>query len=347
MHETDILNLPDVTKKYINRLLVLGFNRERIFGLFVLLGFYAGAPRSQEKITELFSCLDLMFPNDRTKNLDEVVGHLFSNYDREINEFFYRSGYVLDLREIKVPKVEKSFYIVNPNNEGLLSTNINSIQKLSDASRLCDAFINALGKRAIESEANLLEAYQCGIFQIQLHALSDVNGAAQIAKVIGSVLPPFLSKCFFAATTAQVDYFIGMEVGQIALVSLMQSMEKNYVQQMWAFQSSLFFKNGETLADVDKLSNHKWFEWVLQNAVEFDEKYSSQILPLSSSNIALSDLPAWNQTIRTFEACDSYIEQVWGFAAAKLENNFESLEYRALLVHVLYSSLTASKEIVH
>jgi len=347
VHETDILNLPDVTRKYINRLLVLGFNRERIFGLFVLLGLYAGAPRSQEKITELFSCLDLIFPNDRTKNLDEVVGHLFSNYDREINEFFYRSGYVLDLREIKVPKVEKSFYIVNPNNEGLLSSNINSIQKLSDASRLCDAFINALGKRAIDSEANLLEAYQCGIFQIQLHALSDVNGAVQIANVIGSVLPPVLSKCFYTATTAQVDYFAGMEVGQIALLSLMQPMEQNYVQQMWGFQSSIFFRNGEKISEVDNLNHRKWFEWILQNAIEFDAKFSSQILPFSSSNITLTNVPIWNKTIRSFETCDAYIEEVWGFAEDKLVNNFESLEYRALLVHVVYSSLTTSKEIVH
>lgn len=347
MREADIINLPDVTRKYINRLQEIGFDRTQIFGLFVLLGMYAGAPRTQEEIAELFSCLEKLFPNDRSKNLDEVVGHLFNNYDREINEFFYRSGYELDLREIKVPNVEKSFYIVNPSNDGLLSTNIKSIKKLSDASRLCESFIFALGKRAIATEANLLEAYQCGIFQIQLHGLSDVNGAVQIAKVIGSVLPPVLSKCFYAATTAQIDYFVGMEIGQIALVSLMQPMEQNYVQQMWAFQSSLFFRNGQSISEVDKLSNRKWFEWVLQNAVVFDEKYSSQLLPFSSSNITLNELPTWNQTVRVFEKCDNYIEQVWGFAVDKLESNFETLEYRALLVHLIYSSLTASKEIVH
>jgi hypothetical protein len=313
----------------------------------VLLGLYAGAPRTQEEITKLFSCLDSIFPIDRTKELDQIVGHLFSNYDREIDEFFYRSGFKLELREIKVPKVEKSFYIVNPKNEGLLSTNITSIAKLSDASRLCDAFIFALGKRSVDTGASLLEAYQCGIFQIQLHALSDVNGAVQIANVIGSVLPPVLSKCFYAATTAQVDYFAGMEVGQIALLSLMQPMEQNYVQQMWGFQSSLFFRNGEKISEVDNLNHRKWFEWILQNAIEFDAKFSSQILPFSSSNITLTNVPIWNKTIQSFETCNAYIEEVWGFAEDKLVNNFESLEYRALLVHVVYSSLTTSKEIVH
>ena len=109
----------------------------------------------------------------------------------------------------------------------------------------------------------------------------------------------------------------------------------------------MFFRNGKSIADVDKLSHRKWFEWVLQNAIEFDEKYSSQILPFSSSNITLSDVPTWNQNLRVFETCDSYIEQVWGLAENILESKFESLEYRALLVHLVYSSLTASKEIIH
>jgi hypothetical protein len=160
-------------------------------------------------------------------------------------------------------------------------------------------------------------------------------------------MPPFLSQCFIAVKTAQTDYFIGLQTEQIALLSLMQPMEQSYAQLMWAFQSSLFFRNGKSIADVDKLSHRKWFEWVLQNAIEFDEKYSSQILPFSSSNITLENLPTWNQTIKSFETCDAYIEQVWGFAADKLENNFESLEYRALLIHLVYSSLTASKEVMH
>ena len=347
MEDADLLNLPEITRKYIGHLLKLGFDRTRIYGLFVLLGLYAGAPNTEEKINELFSCLDLLLPTDRTKKLDEVVGRLYSGYDRELNEFFYRSGYQLDLREIKVPKVEKSFFIVNPKNEGLLSTNITSIQKLSDASRLTDSFIVALGKRSIEAETNLLEAYQCGIFQIQLHALSDVNGAVQIAKLISFVLPPVLSKCFYAVTTAQTDYFIGLKTEQIALLSLMQPMEQSYVQQMWGFQSSLFFRNGEVISDVEKLSHRKWYEWILQKAIEFDGKYSSQLLPLSSSNITLENVPTWNHTIKSFETCDAYIDQVWGFTVDKLENNFESLEYRALLIHLVYSSLTASKEVMH
>lgn len=347
MNEAELLQLPEVTRKYINRLQTLGFDRTRIYGLFVLLGLNAAAPNTQAKLDEMFSYLELLLPIDRTRNIDEIVGHLYGGYDREIAEFCYRSGIDFNFREIKIPEVEKSIYIVNPKNEGLLSPSVHSVEKLSDSTKLFDSFLFALGKRTTETEATLLEAFQCGIFQIQLFAMSDIQGAIQIAKVIRSLMPPFVSQCFNALNTAQTDYFIGLQNGQIALLSLMQPMEQNYAQQMWGFQSSLFFKNGEAIADVDKLNHRKWFEWIILKAVEFDEKFSSQILPLSSSNITLTNLPTWNQTIRNFETCDAYIEEVWGFAADKLENNFELLEYKALLVHLIYSSLTASKEIVH
>lgn len=347
MNEDDLLGLPEVTRSFINRLIELGFDRTRIYGLFVMIGLNAASPNTQEKLDEIFSHLQIQLPIDRTKNIDEIVGHLYGGYDREIAEFCYRSGIDFSFREIKIPNVEKSIYIVNPKNEGLLAPTVAAVVNLSDSTKLFDTFLFALGKRSAETEATLLEAFQCGIFQIQLFAMSDTNGAMQIAKVIRTLMPPFISQCFNAVNSAQTDYFIGLQTGQIALLSLMQPMEQSYAQQMWAFQSALFFRNGQAIADVDKLSYRKWFEWVLQNAFEFDEKYSSQIVPFSTSNITLTNLPTWNQTVRIFETCDSYIENIWGFAADKLESNFESLEYKALLVHLVYSSLTASKEVIH
>ena len=347
MNEDDLLGLPEVTRNFINRLIQIGFDRTRIYGLFVMIGLNAAAPNTQEKLEEIFSHLQRLLPIDRSKNLDEIVGHIYGGYDREIAEFCFRSGIDFNFREIKIPNVEKSIYIVNPKNEGLLTPSVHFVEKLSDSTKLYDSFMFELGKRAVENEATLLEAFQCGIFQIQLFALSDIQGAMQIAKVIRSLMPPFLSQCFNAVNTAQTDYFIGLQTEQIALLSLMQPMEQSYARLMWAFQSSLFFRNGKSIADVDKLSHRKWFEWVLQNAIEFEEKYSSQILPLSSSNITLSDVPTWSQTVRVFETCDTYIVQVWGLAENMLESKFESLEYRALLVHLVYSSLTASKEIIH
>ncbi len=350
MKESEYLGLPKETRRFVDRLLMLGFDRERVYGFFTLIGLYAGAPNTQDKLQELFANLEPLLPIDRSKNLDEIVGDVYSGYDREINEFCYRSGLNSDFfgfREIKIPNTDKSIYVVNPKDEGLLGTDVLSVEKLADATGLFDAFILALGRRSLNSKLTLLQAFQCGIFQIQLHATSDVNGSMQIAKAIHSLLPPFFARCFSAVTSAQLDYFLGLETGQLALLSLMHEMDQDYAQQMWGFQSSLFFRQGQRLEGVEGLNEEQWHDWVLKNAVGFGEAYPQELLPFSRSNITLTDVPIWDGSVKSFETCDQYINAVWGYTAAKLENQFQSMEYKALTVHVIYSSLTSSREMKH
>ena len=160
-------------------------------------------------------------------------------------------------------------------------------------------------------------------------------------------MPPFFGRCFYTAISGQVDYFLGLEPGQIALLGIMQEMEPDYAREMWGFQSSLFYRDQQALEGIDKLTLNQWHEWVVKNAEAFSEAYPSQLLPFSRSNITLSDLPIWNESVRSFEACDQYINAVWGYTAATIKNIFQSMEYKALIAHVVYSSLTSSRETLH
>jgi len=348
--ESDYSGLPEQTIRFVERLLNLGFDRERVFGLFTLVGLYAGSPNTQDKLEELYSRLQSVLPIDRSTNIDELVGHVYGGYERKISEFCYRSGLgsdFFDFREIKIPNVDKPIFVLNPKDEGVLATDIRSVDKLSDATQLLDAFLFAVGKRSSEAGATLLQAFQCGVFQIQLFATSDIHGAMQVSNAIGSLMPPFFGRCFYTAISGQVDYFLGLEPGQIALLGIMQEMESDYAREMWGFQSSLFYRDQQALGGIDKLTLNQWHEWVVKNAEAFSEAYPSQLLPLCRSNITLSDLPIWNESVRSFEACNQYINTVWGYSARLIENTFQSMEYKALIAHVVYSSLTSSRETLH
>ena len=343
MNQSDFKNLPTETQLFAQRLADLGFDRTRVFGLFVMLGIYVGAPNTQEKLDALFSALQLLLPTDRTKNIDEEIGHLYDGYDQQLNEFCFRSGIKFTFREVIVPKVEKPFYIVYLKDEGLLDKNIKSVQKLAEATRLFDSFILSLGQSSVKRDATLLEAFQCGVFQIQLHAQIDTKGSMQIAEVIKGLMSPFFSRCFSTLLSGKVDYFLGLESGQIALLDLMQSMEQNYAEQMWGFQSSLFYSKGNVIEGIDDLDTRQWFEWVIKKAKEFNTTYPSNLLAFSKSNITLSGLPSWDKDINDFEICDAYIKSVWGYSANSLSTKTEAYEYKALIVHLVYSSLTSSR----
>ena len=345
--EADFLRLPATTRKFVLRLNDLGLDRTRVFGLFVMLGLYVGSPNTQEEIEKIFSKLQLHLPIDRSKNIDEEIGYLYDGYDREINEFCFRSGFEFKFREINVPNVEKTFYIVYLQDEGLLNPNIKSVETLADSTRLFDSFIFSLGKSSVKREASLLEAFSCGVFQIQLHAQIDIQGSRQIAETIKSLMSPFFSNCFNTLISPDLDYFLGLEAVQIALLDLMLPMERSYAEQMWGFQSYLFFNQGSVIEGVEDLNPRQWFDWVLDRAKYFDTSYPSNLLPFSKSNITLTDIPIWNKGIRKFEICDTYIQNVWGFNADSLNGRIETLEYKALIVHLIYSSLTSSRETLH
>lgn len=347
MNEADFENLPEQTSQFVRRLSELGLDRPRIFGLFVMLGLYAGAPDTKEKLDELFSKLNLFLPIDRSKNIDEVVGHLYDGYDSEINEFCYRSGVELSFRQIQIPGTDKIIAVVRPRDEGLLNATVKGVEKLADATLLYDSFLVALGRSSVLRGASLLEAFTCGVFQIQLHAQSDVSGSRQFAMLVRSCLPLFYAKCFRVLIEGQVDYFLGLEGTQIALQELMHPMHNNYAQQMWGFQSHLFYHENNLIPGLEEISPIDWHSWVLDRGRAFDLAYSSGLIPFSGSNITLADIPHWVSEVSDFAICDQYIHRVWGFGADSLSTKAELIEYRALLVHLIYSSLTQSRELLH
>ncbi len=347
LKESDFSKLPFETRQFALRLQELGFDRTRVYGLFALVGLYVGAPDTQERLDTLFSSVQLVLPIDRSKNIDQEIGHLFCGYDREINEFCFRSGAEFSFREMKLPNDEKPFYIVNNRDEGLLNKKIKSVEKLVDASRLYDSLIFSLGESSLIQDVSLIDTFKCGVFQIQLHTISDVKGSRQIADAIRILMPSFLHTCFQTLISGKIDYFLGLEPIQIVLLNLMQPMEQDYAQQMWGFQSHLFYKDGNLIEEIAELDARGWFDWVLDRAQNFDSIYPSNLISFSKSNISLSEIPIWDKGIMNFQKCDTFIKKVWGYSSNSIDNKIELYEYKALIVHLIYSSLTSSREVIH
>ena len=73
MFESDFEGLPQNTQLFVERIHMHGLNRERIHGLFVLLGLCAGAPDTQERLNELFQTLNVAVPIDTNVPINTTV----------------------------------------------------------------------------------------------------------------------------------------------------------------------------------------------------------------------------------------------------------------------------------
>jgi hypothetical protein len=343
MKESDFVGLPEQTRQFALKLFELGISRTKIHGLFVMLGLHAGTPRPLEEIEILFRNLDPVVPIDRSQNLDEIVGDFYDGYDREINELCFRSGKEFDFRQIHVPPVEKRFSIVYLKNEEVLDTNIISIDNLSDSLKLFDAFLTAIGSYTENRGRSLIDAFSCGVFQIQLHAQIDSKGAQQISNFLSVYRPIFYGKCLNTLLANQLEYFLGLEQGQIALIPLISSLNIKSAEQMWGFQSRLFFnKDGSPIDQIEKLDIHHWHSWVIKNTFDFHADHKNQIIPFSLSKALVKNPPLWDAIVSNIEYCNDYIRNNWGHDYNNIQSNVENMEYRAIMMYVIYLSFIDS-----
>lgn len=344
---TDLASLPKKTQAFVDWLPRLGFSAQQIHGLFVLVGLYAGAPGSQGEMEKLMEALDVVIPSDRTAIIDHLVSEYFEGYRFPIEEFFYRSGYESSFKPIKIAEDMDPVYLFNPRDHGLLENSVTSVNALLDASRLFSSLLTALGESTCRQERSLKEAYAAGIYQMQGMAQIDYSVAQQLLHIIRASQPLVIGQVFSAITQNTLDYTMNCESVQVALLGLMGGINEEYARHMWGFQSALFFHEQHRIEGIDDLDPESWHRWVVDCARAFGGAYPSQLAPFSESGVSLRGIPEWRNSISSLENCDQFIAENWAYSCTDIRSGLELLEYKALVVHSVYASLTSDREIVH
>jgi hypothetical protein len=344
---SDLADLPDKTQAFAQNLCNFGLSRIQVHGLFVLFGLDGGTPRTESELRANAANAQAVVPHDRDIYLDEAVGEFYDGYENILNEFYLRSGMTLKLREIRVTDNMVPVSILYARDNDCLDSSINAINTLSDSSRLMWSLIEALGQSTAGRNRSLVDAYLCGSFQMLLYANSDVGGAQQLNSILFSCQPLVIGEMLRFLARGSCDRFNGYLPIQIPLQSLVSGMSEEYARQIWAFQSHIFFDDQKPISGLEHISVEEWYLWVLNRAKAFDDEYTDQLLPFSRSGVSLFSIPIWNESIENHQLVDSYIFEVWGFKANELRNTIEIMEYKACLIHIVYSSLTQSKETTH
>jgi hypothetical protein len=341
METEDLTGLSPEMIAFVQKLESLSLDRARIFGFFTMLGMYTLSKDSKD----LYDNLNHHLKIDTSNLIDELVGDLYYGYKEEINELCYRSGLDFELREIKVPNTENILYAINIRNEGLLDKDITGINNLSDACRLFDSFILALGCKTLKSDCGLREAYLLGTFHILLLHNTDSKAALSVSALIKTMQPIIYAQCLnFLDTETHMNYLYNLENNQIAIHYLNSPLNSDYQKEFWVFQSSLFFKNQILIPEIDELDLKKFHAWTIDKAIEFNKNYL--LLPYSQSNSDWNDIPEF-EIISSFEECNNYIHSKWGYTYKSLRNYIETLEYKALTIMLIYFSLTKSRDKIH
>jgi TPR repeat protein len=344
--DADLASLPKPTQKFVEWLPKLGLNEQQIHGLFVLVGFYTGTPRTAEELAEVITPIQQVLPHDRDTIINHMVDEFFEEYQFPLDEFCHRSGYEFELRPIQVIKDMDPIYLLKLQDRGLLDPSVHNIEKLTDASRLFQSFLSALGESTHRQNRSIKEAFLAGVYQMQHMGQIDLFAVQQISNLISTSAPLVIGHAFQAITQNTIEYSLSCEVEQIPLHRLISGMNHDYLLQLWEFQRVLFFHNEQRIKGVAELDSNGWHKWVSDRARAFSDAYPTQLVGFSRSGTTLVNVPLWEEEVDNFSRCDDYINFVWGFSSRTIKNSMELLEYKALMIYVVYASLTISRETV-
>ena len=220
------------------------------------------------------------------------------------------------------------------------------IEKLADASRLFQSFLFALGESTYRQNRSMKEAFLAGVYQMQHMGQIDLFAVQQISNLIFTSAPLVIGHAFQAITQNTIEYSLSCEVEQIPLHRLISGMNHDYLLQLWEFQRVRFFHNEQRIKGVAELDSNGWHKWVSDRARAFSDAYPTQLVGFSRSGTTLVNVPLWEEEVDNFSRCDDYINFVWGFSSRTIKNSIELLEYKALMIYVVYASLTISRETV-
>ena len=349
----DVNGLSEPAIELLHNMELAGFDRAQLHGFMVFLGFYGGMPRTEEEQRQVMPIMDKHFPQDRSRYIEDIVGDFYDGYELVLGEFIYKWGAQITFRDIRIDSLSEAIHVLDPRDYGLIKGGskgeVLSTDKLSAFTQLYLPFLSALGDVSANAQSRnwtFIESYLCGAFQFGLLVRADLKAVMQLAIILTDTLPLTIGTYFRAFTQDNVDYTKGLLADQVPIVGLgVGPME--YGQQFWSFQSWLYFRDGNPIEQADEQLPAHWHEWVLANAKLFDESYSESLLPLSNSNVVLQNLPEWGNEVADFRAVDDFINEVWGYSGFDALSVIEGREYRALMAHVIYSSLTQSKEKTH
>lgn len=106
---------------------------------------------------------------------------------------------------------------------------------------LFQSLLTALGESTFRQKRSMKEAFLSGIYQMQLMGKIDLSAVQQLSSLINTAAPPLIAHAFRAFTANTIDDSLGCEREQAPLQMLMSPMGREYAEQLWGFQSALFF----------------------------------------------------------------------------------------------------------
>jgi len=253
-----------------------------------------------------------LFDHNVEEVAEDLLGRMYdSPIQRAIEEFVFKLGVDLPVREMRINGLVKPMYLLQPSNHDLLPDFSSSLYNLASISKLYFAFTEELGRCLAKSEFDFEESYVFGFCFFGMWFQMDSRATETIIAAIEYVSPPVL-RFFFELPKSAKGYERGWLPTQIALAGQFHGFSESFIQLAWPYQFRVFYSGGVPIADVEKLTPLGFLDHCYAMSRSFYGEQPDFSL-IVGPQIDPEKFPVWTGTKAEYPAMSEYMLSVWGY----------------------------------
>lgn len=274
---------------------------------------------------------------DINEEYKELLGPLRDIYiQNHFEELIWRMEINIEPRQIKVPGSDVVVSEFTFKNYKRLRNDDGKITKLFDTADCLEAVFEGVGEELVSHEYDLSQSYKAGMCFFNLKAQVDVKSTGQLVNVISKSLTPTLSSVLKVANSTEVLFkeYSNIQIGIICLIS---SLDREFSQTLWAYQSYVFYDQGDEIPGVADMPLDAFIDHCRSRALFFYANNSHALYDIANKRVHWNTFPALQSEFDERQVVKQSIQNSWGLPEKNTQ--YGEIDLKSIIVFSYFCSV--------
>ena len=313
------------------------YSNKVILGYCYFLGLSAQSGKKGEEIEDIHARLARLPYVDINREYEELLGPLqdFSLHTI-FDELVWRFNGKIEVREIQIPNSERTVSEYSFKNHGVLFTDDRTVNTLNDSEEIFTKAMERFGHQFEEKKYDATKTFKTGVCAANIRAQAD----AKATGLAGGFFDRYLPLIFSAAnliSRENISWSGHLKI-KIPLQQFLGGLNYDLGELIWAFQSSIFFKNQKPRDHIEHLEMFDFMAECKSKVLEFYHRYPAKCRELAIQKNHWSVFPHLQSEVDEREAILNSIGQSLGYHYPT-ENLASECILKALIIFGYFCSL--------
>ncbi|MDB9924066.1 hypothetical protein OAC90_01145 [Planktomarina sp.] len=324
-------DIPDLLARF-------DYSKQTILGFCYFLGCSAQAGKKGEITEDIHARLARLPSVDPNREFEELLGPLNDwILNNTYDELIWRFNGSIEARKIQTAEMAFPVFVYNFKNHGIICDDDSKVARLHDSEKFFTKAMGILGDQLFEKEYDATKSFKTGFCAANLRAQADAMTTARAGAFFDSFLPLIFAAANGITKQKKLSWSGHLKI-QIPLQQFLLGLPHDLGETIWAYQSSIFFKDGLPRAGIEDLEINPFMIECKAKVIEFYQKHPAKCQELASANNHWSTFPHLQKDSDERESILTLINQSLGYDVPS-QSYAEECTLKGLIIFGYFCSL--------